>query len=52
MNEKELKLREEIDDLKYNAWRRKELHDDPVSAVELLELAKEKEEELKQLQSK
>ena len=52
MTEEEFKLREEIDELKFNARRRKEWHDDPVGAEELLERAREKEEELKQLLSR
>lgn len=52
MTEKEIELREEIEELRFNARRRKEWHDDPVGAEELLERAREKEEELKQLLSK
>lgn len=45
----EEQLINEIEELKYNAWRRRELHDDPVGAEELEELAKQKEQELLKL---
>lgn len=45
-----VELEEEIEELKFQAFRRKELHDDPVGAEELLELARAKEAELHKLQ--
>lgn len=45
----EEKLIKEIEDLKFNARRRREWHDDPAGAVELEERAKQKEQELLKL---
>ena len=45
----EEKLINEIEDLKFNAWKRREWHDDPVGAEDLEEQAKRKEEELLKL---
>lgn len=45
----EEKLINEIEDLKFNARRRREWHDDPAGAVELEERAKQKEQELQKL---
>lgn len=45
----EEKLIKEIEDLKFNAWKRREWHDDPVGAEYLEEEAKQKEEELLKL---
>lgn len=45
----EEQLINEIEELKYNAWERRELHDDPVGAKELEELAEQKEQELLKL---
>lgn len=47
---KEQKLAEEIEELKFDAYRRRELHDDPVGAEELEELAERKAQELQALQ--
>lgn len=43
---REAQLIREIGTLKYHAWKRRELHDDPVSASELEEEADAKAEEL------
>lgn len=48
-NDKINKLANDIEELRYNAYRRRELHDDPVGAIELEERAKKLEEELTKL---
>ena len=48
---KVVELEEEIRELKFQAFRRREFHYDPVSAEELLELARAKEAELRKLKS-
>lgn len=45
----EEKLINEIEELKFRAWERRELHDDPCGAENLKEQAKQKEEELRKL---
>jgi hypothetical protein len=50
-NPRVVELREEIEELKFQAFRRREWHDDPVGAEELEELAKKKAQELEALQS-